>query len=66
MSTLYKAMTRPAMYVGVPVVPLTVVAGRYFWGLYQQADLAGYSCRGFVLRMITKQDDHILTFTFLS
>lgn len=27
MSTLYKAMTRPAMYVGVPVVPLTVVAG---------------------------------------
>lgn len=48
MSTLYKAMTRPAMYVGVPVVPLTVVAGALFLGgLYQQADLAGYSCRGF-------------------
>ncbi len=30
MSTLYKAMTRPAMYVGVPVVPLTVVAGALF------------------------------------
>lgn len=32
MSTLYKAMTRPAMYVGVPVVPLTVVAGALFLG----------------------------------
>ncbi|MEP8507187.1 VirB3 family type IV secretion system protein [Escherichia coli] len=31
MSTLYKAMTRPAMYVGVPVVLLLWLQGRYFW-----------------------------------
>ncbi|WP_409241051.1 VirB3 family type IV secretion system protein [Escherichia coli] len=28
MSTLYKAMTRPAMYVGVPVVPLRAPFGK--------------------------------------
>ena len=49
MSTLYKAMTRPAMYVGVPVVPLTVVAGALFLaGVYiSKLIWLAIPCRGF-------------------
>ncbi|WP_268593699.1 VirB4 family type IV secretion/conjugal transfer ATPase [Escherichia coli] len=67
MSTLYKAMTRPAMYVGVPVVPLTVVAGALFLaGVYiSKLIWLAIPVAVFVLRMITKQDDHIFNLYFL-
>lgn len=67
MSTLYKAMTRPAMYVGVPVVPLTVVAGALFLGGVYISKLIWLAIpvAVFVLRMITKQDDHIFNLYFL-
>ena len=68
MSTLYKAMTRPAMYVGVPVVPLTVVCrGVISGGVYiSKLIWLAIPVAVFILRMITKQDDHILIFTFLA
>ena len=67
MSTLYKAMTRPAMYVGVPVVPLTVVAGALFLaGVYiSKLIWLAIPVAVFILRMITKQDDHIFNLYFL-
>ncbi len=67
MSILYKAMTRPAMYLGVPVVPLTVVIGAFFLsGVYvNKLVWLAIPVAIFILRMIAKQDDHIFNLFFL-
>ncbi|MDF22646.1 VirB4 family type IV secretion/conjugal transfer ATPase [Salmonella enterica] len=67
MSILYKAMTRPAMYLGVPVVPLTVVIGAFFLtGVYVNKLLwLAIPVAIFILRMIAKQDDHIFNLFYL-
>lgn len=61
MSLLYKAMTRPAMYLGVPVVPFTIAVGTLFLGgvYFSKFVWLGIIPCIFVLRMITKIDDHI-------
>lgn len=67
MSILYKAMTRPAMYLNVPVVPLTVVVGGLFLsGVYfNKLIWLAIPVAIFILRMITKLDDHIFNLYFL-
>lgn len=67
MAILFKAMTRPAMFLGVPIVPLILavgicfILGVYFTKLFWLAIPVAV----FILRMIAKQDEHIFTLYFL-
>lgn len=67
MAILFKAMTRPAMFLGVPIVPLILavgicfILGVYFTKLFWLAIPVAV----FILRMIAKRDDHIFTLYFL-
>lgn len=67
MAIVYKGMTRPAMFKGVPIVPLICVVGGFFLlGLYFSKLLwllifVAY----FIMRMMAKKDDYIFNLFFL-
>ncbi|HHQ6539581.1 TPA: VirB3 family type IV secretion system protein [Serratia fonticola] len=67
MTTLYKALTRPAMYAGVPIAPLLFVLGGLFLaGVYTNKLVwLLIPVAMFILRMIVKQDDFIFNLWFL-
>lgn len=60
-------MTRPAMYLNVPVVPLTVVVGLLFLaGMYfSKLVWIAIPIAIFIMQKIAKQDDHIFNLYFL-
>lgn len=67
MATLYKGMTRPAMFRGVPMTPLiSVVGGLFLLGLYFSKLLwLGIFVAYFIMRMMAKKDDFIFNLLFL-
>lgn len=54
-------MTRPAMYMGVPIVPLTIAIGSLFLSGVYFSKLIWLAIipTVFILRLITKTDDHV-------